>query len=149
MANRDELIQEAIDAIVNYDAAAAADVATRALAAGMAPNEIVNEGFVAGISQVGDAFEGGEVFLPELMLAAQAMDAATAVCNAALEGGAGREEGHRHRGHRAGRRARHRQGHRDRLPEGPRLRGHRLRPRRAGRDLHRQAPRSRTPTSSA
>ena len=50
MANRDELIQEAIDSIVNYDAAAAADVATRALAAGMAPNEIVNEGFVAGIS---------------------------------------------------------------------------------------------------
>ena len=93
MANRDELIQEAIDAIVNYDAAAAADVATRALAAGMAPNEIVNEGFVAGISLVGDAFEGGEVFLPELMLAAQAMDAATAVCNAALEGGAGEKKG--------------------------------------------------------
>jgi len=37
MANKDELIQEAIDAIVNFDAAAAEDVATRALAAGMAP----------------------------------------------------------------------------------------------------------------
>ena len=92
-ANRDELIQEAIDSIVNYDAAAAHDVATRALAAGIAPGDIINQGFVVGISQVGDAFEGGEVFLPELMLAAQAMDAATAVCNAALEGGAGEKKG--------------------------------------------------------
>jgi trimethylamine corrinoid protein len=93
MANRDELIQEAIDAIVNYDAAAADDVARRALAAGIPPGEIVNEGFVAGISQVGDAFESGEVFLPELMLAAQAMDAATKVCNAAMVGGQAEKKG--------------------------------------------------------
>ena len=93
MANTDELIQEAIDSIVNYDAAAAEDVATRALAAGMSPGEIVNKGFVAGISEVGDLFESGEVFLPELMLAAQAMDAATRVCNAALEGGAAEKKG--------------------------------------------------------
>ena len=93
MANKDELIQEAIDAIVNFDAAAAEDVATRALAAGMAPGEIINEGFVVGISQIGDSFESGEVFLPELMLAAQAMDAATRVCNAALVGGEGEKKG--------------------------------------------------------
>jgi len=95
MANRDELIQEAIAAIVNFDAAAAADVATRALDAGMAPGEIINQGFVVGISQIGDAFESGEVFLPELMLAAQAMDAATRVCNEALAlaGGAGEKKG--------------------------------------------------------
>ncbi len=146
MANRDELIQEAIDAIVNYDAAAAADVATRALAAGIAPGEIVNEGFVAGISQVGDAFESGEVFLPELMLAAQAMDAATRVCNEAMVGGVGEKKGADRGGHRAGRRARHRQGDRDRLLKGPRLRGHRLRPRRAGRDLHRPGQGAATPT---
>jgi trimethylamine corrinoid protein len=93
MANKDELIQEAIDAIVNFDAAAAEDVATRALAAGMAPGEIINQGFVVGISQIGDSFESGEVFLPELMLAAQAMDAATRVCNAALVGGEGEKKG--------------------------------------------------------
>jgi trimethylamine corrinoid protein len=90
---KDELIQEAIDSIVNYDAAGAEDVATRALAAGIAPGEIVNEGFVVGISQVGELFESGEVFLPELMLAAQAMDAATRVCNAAMVGGAAEKKG--------------------------------------------------------
>jgi trimethylamine corrinoid protein len=91
--NKDELIQEAIDSIVNYDAAGAEDVAKRALAAGLAPAEIVNAGFVVGISQVGDAFESGEVFLPELMLAAQAMDAATRVCNEAMAGGAAEKKG--------------------------------------------------------
>ena len=92
MAN-EELFQEAIDAIVNFDAEAAADVAHRALAAGIDPGEIVNKGFVVGISEVGDAFESGEVFLPELMLAAQAMDAATKVCNEALAGGEGEKKG--------------------------------------------------------
>ena len=92
MAN-EGLFQEAIDAIVNYDAAGAEDVARRALDAGIAPGEIVNKGFVAGITEVGDLFESGEVFLPELMLAAQAMDAATRVCNAVLAGGKGEKKG--------------------------------------------------------
>ncbi len=86
-ADRELLYRQAAEAIVDYDAAAAEHVAERALAAGVSPSEIVNEGFIAGIRQVGDAFESGGVFLPELMLAAQAMDAATRVCNAALEGG--------------------------------------------------------------
>ena len=64
MANKDELIQEAIEAIVNYDAVAADDVARRALAAGIPPGEIINQGFVVGISQVGDSFESGEVSCP-------------------------------------------------------------------------------------
>ena len=146
MANRDELIQEAIDAIVNFDAAAAEDVATRALAAGMAPGEIVNEGFVVGISQIGDAFESGEVFLPELMLAAQAMDAATRVCNAALVGGEGEKKGTVIVGTVQG----------DVHDIGKAIviaylkahgyAGHRLRPRRAGRHLHRPRPKRSRPT---
>ena len=92
MAN-EELFKEASESIVNYDADAAADVARRALAAGIEPGEIVNKGFVVGISEVGELFESGEVFLPELMLAAQAMDAATKVTNEALAGGEGEKKG--------------------------------------------------------
>jgi trimethylamine corrinoid protein len=44
-------------------------------------------GFIPGISAMGDLFERGEVFLPELVLAANAMTAAAAVCNAALPEG--------------------------------------------------------------
>jgi trimethylamine corrinoid protein len=86
MANK-ELIDEAIQALVAGDRAKAEDVAKRALAAGMSPGEIMDKGFVAGIRQMGDKFDVGEVFLPELMLAADAMEGAMAICNAALPKG--------------------------------------------------------------
>lgn len=86
MANK-ELIDEAIQALVAGDRAKAEDVAKRAIAAGMSPGEIMDKGFVAGIRQMGDKFDVGEVFLPELMLAADAMEGAMAICNAALPKG--------------------------------------------------------------
>jgi trimethylamine corrinoid protein len=90
---KDEMVREAIDSIVNADADKAAQVAKDALAAGIAPAEVMNDGFIAGISEVGEMFESGEMFLPELMLSAQAMDAATRICNEALGGGAGEAKG--------------------------------------------------------
>ncbi len=86
MAN-EELYQEAGDAIVNADRAAAEDVAKRALEAGIAPGDIMQNGFVKGIQEVGELFESGEMFLPELMMAADAMAGATEITNAALEAG--------------------------------------------------------------
>jgi trimethylamine corrinoid protein len=90
---KDEMVREAIDSIVNADAGKAAQVAKDALAAGMSPSEVMNEGFIAGITEVGEMFESGEMFLPELMLSAQAMDAATRICNEALGAAAGEAKG--------------------------------------------------------
>ncbi len=90
---KDEMVREAIDAIVNADSGKAAQVARDALAAGMSPGEVMNDGFIAGITEVGEMFESGEMFLPELMLSAQAMDAATKICNEALGGGSGEAKG--------------------------------------------------------
>lgn len=90
---KDEMVTEAIDAIVNADHDKAARIAGEAIAAGMSPGEIMARGFIAGITQVGDLFESGELFLPELMLSAQAMDAATKICNAALGQAAGEAKG--------------------------------------------------------
>jgi len=86
MAN-EAFYNEAIDALVNHDKDAAQDVAKRAIAAGVSPQNIMQNGFVVGIRKVGDAFDEGEVYLPELMLAAAAMEAAMAICNAALPEG--------------------------------------------------------------
>jgi trimethylamine corrinoid protein len=86
MAN-EELIQEARAALLTTDKAKAEDVARRALDAGMAPSDIMQNGFVAGIRELGEKFDKGEVFLPELMLAAEAMQAAMEICNAALPEG--------------------------------------------------------------
>ncbi len=83
MAN-EELYKEACEAIVNADRAAAEDVARRALAAGLTPGDIMQNGFVKGIQEVGELFESGEMFLPELMMAADAMAGATEITNAAL-----------------------------------------------------------------
>ena len=88
-----EFIKEAIDALVTSDKDKAVDVANRAIAAGMAPDKIMAEGFVVGIRQLGDKFDEGEVYLPELMLAAAAMEAAMAVCNAALPEGKSESRG--------------------------------------------------------
>jgi len=92
MAN-EEFYQEAVQAILDADRASAEDVATRALAAGLTPADIMQNGFVRGIQEIGELFESGEVFLPELMMAADAMAGATEVTNAALEGGAAETKG--------------------------------------------------------
>jgi len=86
----EQFYKEAGDAIKACDREKAADVAKRALAAGIGPDDILKNGFIVGITEMGDLFERGQVFLPELVLASDAMTAAAAVCNAALpEGEAG------------------------------------------------------------
>ena len=92
MAN-EELINEARASLLTPDKAKAVDVANRALAAGISPQQIMAEGFIAGIRELGDKFDEGEVFLPELMLAAEAMEAAMAICNAALPEGESQSRG--------------------------------------------------------
>jgi corrinoid protein of di/trimethylamine methyltransferase len=86
MAN-EAFYKEAIDSLVNHDKEAAKDIAERAIAAGVSPQDIMQQGFVVGIRRVGDQFDEGEVYLPELMLAAAAMEAAMEICNAALPEG--------------------------------------------------------------
>jgi trimethylamine corrinoid protein len=78
---------------VNADRAAAEEVAQRALDSGISPADIMQQGFVKGIQEVGELFESGEVFLPELMMSADAMAGATEVTNAALEGEAAEAKG--------------------------------------------------------
>jgi trimethylamine corrinoid protein len=88
MANED-FYTEAAAAIRACDRVQAVDVATRALAAGVPPEDVLKLGFIPGIAKMGDLFERGEVFLPELVMAADAMTGAAEVCNAALPEGEG------------------------------------------------------------
>jgi trimethylamine corrinoid protein len=88
-----DIYREAADAIVTSDRAAAEEVAQRALDSGIAPGDIMANGFVKGIQEVGELFESGDVFLPELMMAADAMAGATEITNAALEGAAAEAKG--------------------------------------------------------
>lgn len=83
----EEFYKEAADAIKACDKEKAGEVAQKALDAGMAPDDILKNGFIVGITEMGDLFERGQVFLPELVLASDAMSKAAAVCNAALPEG--------------------------------------------------------------
>ena len=79
-------------AVVDGDAVLAASLATQALAAGVDPLAAIEHGFSAGIREVGELWEEGEYFLPELIQGAEAMQAAMDVLRPALEAGAGGRE---------------------------------------------------------
>jgi len=85
----DVLYNEAIKAILEQDKDKAIEVAKKAIDSGSDPMEIMNHGFIVGITQVGDQFSRGTMFLPELVLSAEAMLAATEVIMAKMPGGAG------------------------------------------------------------
>jgi len=85
---KEQLIKEAAKSIIDADKAKAKELAKSAIAAGMAPLEVIDEGFSVGIAKVGDLFGRGELFLPELILSAEAMKVATDILNAALPQGA-------------------------------------------------------------
>ena len=85
---KEQLIKEAAKSIIDADKAKAEELAKSAIAAGMDPLEVINEGFSVGIAKVGDLFGRGELFLPELILSAEAMKVATDMLNAALPQGA-------------------------------------------------------------
>lgn len=72
-----ELFVEAKQAIIDTDKDKALAVAQRFLDGGGDPLEIISQGFVPGITQVGEQFGRGTLFLPELILAAEVMMAVT------------------------------------------------------------------------
>ena len=52
---------------------------TQALEEGVSPESILNEGLLSGMSEVGEKFSKNEVFVPEVLIAARAMNAGTAI----------------------------------------------------------------------
>ncbi len=83
----ESIFQEATKAIVKGDAGLAVDTAKKGIDAGLDPLALMNDGFIPGINQVGDLFETGRLFLPQLITCATAMEKATEVINAAIPGG--------------------------------------------------------------
>jgi len=71
--SKEEFFREAKQAILNYDRDNAEEVAKRGLAEGLDPVEFITKGFREGITQIGDLFGRGEIFMPQLIKAADAM----------------------------------------------------------------------------
>jgi corrinoid protein of di/trimethylamine methyltransferase len=64
--------------ILDGDSDAAVALAKQAIQAGLDPLEAITKGFVLGVNQVGENFACGDAFLPELVMAGEAMKAAVA-----------------------------------------------------------------------
>lgn len=79
-----EIFETAIEAIVKADADLAVEMAKKGLAEGIDPIELLDKGFVPGINKVGDMFDVGTLFVPNLILSANAMQKAADIVNAAI-----------------------------------------------------------------
>jgi len=66
-------------AVIAGDPQAAVALARQSLTEGLDPLDAINQGLVPGIQYTGEQFAAGEMFLPDLMLAAEAMKQAIAV----------------------------------------------------------------------
>jgi corrinoid protein of di/trimethylamine methyltransferase len=71
-----ELFAAMRQSVIDGEAGDAADLATRALAEGVDPLAAIDEGYVPGIRFVGEEFRTGAMYLPDMMLAARAMQRA-------------------------------------------------------------------------
>lgn len=77
--SKEELLKQAAQSVVDADREAAVAIAEKAVAEGVDPVEMINDGYSAGMSEVGELFDSGEMFLPELIMASDAMVAAVNV----------------------------------------------------------------------
>jgi 5-methyltetrahydrofolate--homocysteine methyltransferase len=70
-----DILQEMATSLYNGDDGKVAELTQQALDEGMAPGDILNGGLVAGMDEVGKDFKAGELFVPEVLIAARAMHA--------------------------------------------------------------------------
>ncbi len=76
-----ELFAAASQSIVDMDSAKAEEIARLGLQQGIDPLELMTQGFIPGIVQVGELFERGKVFLPELVIGAGVMEKVSCIVN--------------------------------------------------------------------
>jgi trimethylamine corrinoid protein len=92
LMEKSEWLEKAVQSILDQNEEAAREVAKKSLEDGMDPVEMINDGFAAGIRKMGDLFDRGEVFLPGLIIASDAMAAAVEILEEALPKGKRKEK---------------------------------------------------------
>ncbi len=75
----EEILRRLRSAVLAYDISGAKRAAREAAEAGLDPVEAIERGLTPAVRDVGELFARGEVFLPELIMAGEAMKAGTAV----------------------------------------------------------------------
>ena len=81
-------IKEVYDLVEKGKAKLVGAAVQEALDAGCDPNEILNEGMIKAMDTVGEKFKNGEIFVPEMLVAARAMKKGVEVLKPHLASGA-------------------------------------------------------------
>jgi len=69
------ILQSIRDGVIEGQAKQVAQLVEQALAEHITPDAILNEALISAMSEVGDRFEKGEYFVPEMLISARAMQA--------------------------------------------------------------------------
>ncbi len=72
----EELFKAMAQSIIDGDADEAEKLAKKSIDLGLDPLDAINKGFVLGVNHVGEEFSCGNAFLPELVMAGEAMKTA-------------------------------------------------------------------------
>jgi len=73
LLSQEQIFKDMMDSIVNLDEETAIDLASKAIKDNMNLIDVIEKGYAIGIQKVGELWEEGEFFLPELMRGAQIM----------------------------------------------------------------------------
>jgi 5-methyltetrahydrofolate--homocysteine methyltransferase len=71
------LLEQIAESIINYDEDNASKLVEQAIADKLPAKQILNDGLLNGMAEVGRRFREGEYFVPEVLIAAEAMKAGT------------------------------------------------------------------------
>ena len=81
----EEIFDRLCDAIVNQDFIGCPELAKEALDSGIPAIDVITNGLSPGMKIIGDQFEAAEIFLPQIMMSAKAMNNAMEILTPELE----------------------------------------------------------------
>ena len=90
---KNEILEGLQKAVIEGDAEKVVALAKESIAAGISPLQSIEGGLTPGIGEVGDAFGRGEMFLPEMVASAEAMEAAMGILEPHFTGDEAKKKG--------------------------------------------------------
>jgi 5-methyltetrahydrofolate--homocysteine methyltransferase len=87
--NRPEILAQLADAVVCFDLNGVRPLVEQALAADVRPADVLNQGLSRGMQRVGEQFNAGEMFMPEVLVAAEVYLTGLEIVRPLLAAGAG------------------------------------------------------------
>ncbi len=79
-----EILKEMSDYLKQGKAAKVQELVEQALKDGISPNKILDEGMLSAMNEIGEKFKDGTVFIPEVLVAARAMNKGVELLRPAL-----------------------------------------------------------------